>query len=96
MEIVYPEESYRIIGACFEVYNELGCGFLEPVYHECLMLEFGMRGILFRSKADLQLTYKGEILKQVYQPDFVCFDRVILEIKAVSELADGHRAQVHN
>src|SRR5262245_24274512 len=84
------------MGACFEVYNEQGAGFLESVYHECLMLELGMRGIPYQSKVDLQLRYKGQLLKQSYQPDFLCFDRIILEIKAVSELAGEHRAQVHN
>jgi GxxExxY protein len=84
------------MGACFEVYNEIGCGFLEAVYHECLMLELGMRGIPFRSKADLELRYKDHILEQRYEPDFICFDRIILEIKAVSQLTDEHRAQVHN
>src|SRR5262249_20096144 len=96
MEIIYPDESYRIVGACFEVYNELGCGFLEAVYHECLMLELEMRGIPFRSREDLQLRYKGRLLKQSYQPDFIGYDRIILEIKAVSGLAGEHRAQVHN
>jgi GxxExxY protein len=96
MGIVHQEESYRIVGACFEVYNELGCGFLEPVYHECLMLEFGMREIPFRSKADLELRYKDHVLKQRYEPDFICFDQIILEIKAVSQFTDEHRAQVHN
>ena len=95
-EILYAEESYAIVGACFEVYNELGCGFLEPVYHECLQLEFAQRGIAFRSKFKLPLTYKGQLLQQEYIPDFVCFERIILEIKAVKELNDEFRAQVHN
>src|SRR5262245_50070906 len=96
MEIIYPDESYRIVGACFEVYNELGCGFLEAVYQESLTLEMETCGIPFRPKEDLQLRYKQRLLKQSYQPDFICFDRIILEIKAVSGLTDEHRAQVHN
>ncbi len=96
MEILYKEESYRIIGACFEVYKEMGCGFLEAVYQECLEIEFATQGIPFVPVKDLFLTYKGRQLKQSYVPDFVCFDKIIVEIKAVSELIDVHRAQVHN
>jgi len=96
MEIVYKEESYRIMGACFEVYKEMGCGFLEAVYQECLEMEFAANDIPFVPQVELKLNYKGRPLKQVYIPDFICFDRIILEIKAVTELSDAHRAQVHN
>ena len=95
-EIIYPEESYSIIGACFEVYNELGCGFLEPVYQECLQLELVTRRIAFCPQIELPLSYKGQLLEQKYIPDFICFEKIIVEIKAVSELHDKHRAQVHN
>ena len=95
-EIIYKDEAYAIIGACFEVYNEMGCGFLEAVYQECLELEFGFRGIAFRPQAELQLAYKGEPLKSRYYPDFICYDKIIIEIKAVSDLTDEHRAQLHN
>jgi GxxExxY protein len=94
--IVYKEESYRILGACFAVYNEKGCGFLEPVVHECLEIEFDHEGIPFRSKPPLTLTYRGRTLTQTFQPDFVCFDKILLEIKAVAALADEHRAQILN
>ena len=94
--IIYKEESYRIMGACFEVYKEKGCGFLEPVYQECLEMELGMQGILFQPQVGLALAYKGRPLKQKYVPDFICFEKIILEIKAVSQLNDEHRAQVHN
>jgi GxxExxY protein len=96
MEIVYKEEAYAIIGACFEVYNEMGCGFLEAVYEECLQLELTARGIPFRPQADLLLHYKGHQLQKKYFADFTCFDTIVLEIKAVAELTDEHRAQVHN
>jgi GxxExxY protein len=95
-EIIYPEQSYKIMGACFEVYKEKGCGFLEAVYQECMELEFSDQGIPFNSQQKLNLTYKGRSLKQTYEPDFVCYDKIIVEIKAVSALADEHRAQVHN
>jgi GxxExxY protein len=76
--IIYKEESYRIMGACFEVYKEKGCGFLEAVYQECLELEFGLQGILFQPRVELALAYKGRPLKQRYVPDFVCFGTAIL------------------
>ena len=90
------EECFKIVGACFEVYSEKGCGFLEAVYQECLELELGMQSIPFNSKPALALTYKGRALHQRYEPDFLCFEKIVLEIKAVRELADEHRAQVLN
>jgi GxxExxY protein len=96
MEIVYKEESYRIMGACFEVYKEKGCGFLEAVYQECLEIEFELQQIPAKPQEKLRLAYKGRTLKQFYEPDFLCFDTIVLEIKAVSELTNEHRAQVHN
>ena len=95
-EIVYAAESYKIMGACFEVYKEKGCGFLEGVYQECLEIEFGLQDILFKAQPLLPLEYKGQPLKQKYIPDFICFDKIVLELKAVSALCDEHRAQVHN
>jgi len=95
-EIIYRDESYKIIGACFEVYNEKGCGFLEPVYQECLEIELGLLGITYAVQKTLLLAYKGRPLKQKYQPDFICYEKIILEIKAVSALIDEHRAQVIN
>jgi len=95
-EIVYKGESYAIMGACFEVYKEKGAGFLEAVYQECLEIELAQRKIPFASQRELELTYKGQKLRQVYRPDFVCFDLIIVEIKAVSTLANEHRAQLHN
>jgi len=96
MEIVYKDESYLIVGACFEVYNEKGCGFLEGVYQECLEIELGLQSIPFQAQKELALDYKGRSLRQVYKPDFICFDKIIVELKAVSKLSDEHRAQVHN
>ena len=96
MEIILKAESYAIVGACFEVYNDKGPGFLEPVYQECLEIELELRGIPFRAKPTLTLTYKDRVLKKTYEPDVTCFEKVIVEIKAVSELIDDHRAQVHN
>lgn len=84
------------MGACFEVYREKGCGFLEGVYQECLRMELTLQTIPFSEKQCLRLSYKGTALEQTYEPDFICFDKIILEIKAVSTLMDSHRAQVHN
>lgn len=94
--ILYKDESFRIIGACFEVYKEKGCGFVEPVYQECLELELGLQGIPFNAQVSLPMSYKGQPLKQRYIPDFLCYDKIIVELKAVSHLADEHRAQVQN
>ena len=96
MELLYKDEAYRIVGACFEVYNEKGSGFVEPVYQECLEIELGLQGIPFVPQAELNLFYKDQPLKQKYRPDFICFGAIIVELKAVSELAEEHRAQVHN
>jgi GxxExxY protein len=95
-EIIYKEESYKIVGACFEVYKQKGCGFLESVYHECLKIEFEMRNISFVSQPEIQLEYKGRLLEQYFQPDFVCFDKNIVELKAVANLINEHRAQTMN
>ena len=95
-EIVYREESYRIQGACFEVYKEKGAGYLEPLYQECMELELGLLGIPFDPQRRLALTYKGRPLTQGYIPDLVCFDKIIVEVKAVRGLTDEHRAQVFN
>jgi GxxExxY protein len=95
-EIIYKRESYAIIGACFEVYNEKGCGFLEPVYQECLAIEFEYQAIPTIAKPPLTLVYRSRPLTQVYQPDFVCFGKIIVELKAVSAIIDEHRAQLLN
>jgi GxxExxY protein len=95
-DFLYKDESYLIRGAVFEVYREMGCGFLEAVYQECLEKEFQHRKIPFQSQAILNLSYKDEQLSQFYKPDFICYDRIILELKAVKEIHAEHRAQVHN
>lgn len=96
MNLIYREEVYTIIGACFEVYNEMGTGFLEDVYHEALVRELTSRGIPFESKPKLTICYKGEILTKKYEPDFVLHSKIIMEIKSMKALNDEHRSQVHN
>lgn len=95
-KLLCKEECYAIQGAVFEVYREMGCGFLEHVYQECLDKEFRRRSIPFAYKPELKLTYKGEMLEQTYKPDFDCFEKVILELKSVRGLAPEHQAQVIN
>lgn len=95
-KILYKEESYDIQGAIFEVYREMGCGFLESVYQECLEREFKDRKIPFVSQRELILLYKGKKLEQIYKPDFICHDKVIIELKAVKEIAPEHEAQLFN
>lgn len=92
-DLLFKDESYQIMGACFEVYKELGPGFLEAVYQECLAIEFTERGIPFQEQPTLKLQYKKCFLKQFYEPDFICFGEVIIEIKAMRILVDEHRAQ---
>ena len=94
--VLYADEVFRIQGAIFEVNQAMGSGFLEGVYQECLAIEFAAREIPFVAFPPLVLTYKGQSLRQSYQPDFVCFGLVIVELKAVRELAPEHRAQVLN
>jgi GxxExxY protein len=95
-KLIYEEESYAIKGACMEVYRTLGNGFLEAVYQECLVIEFRRREIPFVPQKPLILFYQGQKLEQIYKPDFVCYDKIIIEIKAVSKLAADHQAQVMN
>lgn len=95
-KILFKGESYAIQGAIFDVYREMGCGFLESVYQECLEKELASRGIPFSSQKELKLTYKGQILRQIYKPDLICFDSIIVELKALSSTTGEHKAQVLN
>jgi len=95
-EILFKDESYNIMGAMFEVYREKGCGFLESVYQECVEFEMTDRQIPFVSQPELKLTYKQHQLKSKYVPDAICYEQIILELKAVDEITDQHRSQVHN
>ena len=95
-DILYKEESYQIQGAIYQVNGIMGSGFLEAVYQECLEKELKLRGIPFSSQHNLNISYKGEELIQQYKADFVCYDKIILEIKAVKNLEDIHFAQVMN
>lgn len=95
-KLILEKETYAILGACFEVYKEKGCGFLEAVYQECLGIEFEIQNIPAKPFVKLPLTYKGRELRKEYEADFICFGSVLVELKAVSKLADEHRAQIQN
>ena len=96
MNLIYREEVYAIIGACFDVYNEMGSGFLEDVYQESLERELEYRSLPFEAKPKLPIYYKGKLLTKKYEPDFVLYSKIIMEIKAVKALNDEHRAQIQN
>jgi GxxExxY protein len=95
-EVWHREECYQIQGAVFDVYREMGCGFLEAVYQECLEKELSKRGVPFVVHQELKLFYKGEMLQQTYIPDFICHESIIVELKALSVTTGTHKAQVLN
>ena len=90
------QRTHKIIGAAMEVHKELGCGFLEAVYQEALAREFEIQKIPFRSQPTVEIAYKGKPLSKKYQPDFICFEKVILEIKALSTISGTEEAQLLN
>lgn len=95
-KIIYKDESFKIMGAFFNVYKRMGSGFLESVYQECLEIELDYQKIPFKPQKEISLFYRDKQLKQTYKPDFLCHDKIIVDIKAVSKLIDDHRAQVQN
>jgi GxxExxY protein len=95
-EILCRDECYPVQGAVFEVYREMGCGFLEAVYQECLAREFARRGVSFTAQRELNLYYKGEASRHVYSPYFICFYVIIVELKACASTTGAHKAQVLN
>ena len=96
MSLILEDESFALRGAFFEVYKTLGCGFLEAVYQEALAHEWALREIPFQAQHELALQYKGIRLKQTYKADFICYGKIIVEIKAVATLASEHEAQLMN
>ena len=95
-QLIYPDECYAIRGAIYEVYREMGNGFKEEVYQQCLEREFGTRGIPFDAKKELRVFYKGVPIEKTYIPDFYCYGKIIVEIKAVDSLSKEHRSQLLN
>ena len=95
-DLIFKDESFKIVGACMAVHNELGSAFLEPVYQEALALEFDKRGILFSKEHRLEIYYKEAILEKKYYADFLCYDQIVVELKTCSALTDQHTAQALN
>jgi len=95
-ELIFKEESYKIIGSCFEVYNELGPGYLEAVYQEALSIEFTKQNIPFVAQGEMNVFYKGIELKKKYYPDFRCYENIVLEIKAEENLSRVDESQLLN
>jgi GxxExxY protein len=93
---VLEDEGYKLMGAAFEVYNELGYGMAEEIYQQSLEVELSLRGILFHTKRDLNVFYKDRLLDTVYRPDLLVSDTIVVELKAVSALVAEHEAQVFN
>ena len=96
MEFQLRDETYAIIGACMEVHKQLGCGFLEKVYQDALEIEFQLRHIPYEREKHITIEYKGRTIDHDYYADFICYDKVIVELKSVAELCTAHKAQVLN
>jgi GxxExxY protein len=95
-DIIHKEESFSIMGACFNVYNDKGKGFLEPVYQDCMEIELEFQQIPFEPQPKLDLFYREIKLKHFYVPDFICYNKIVLELKAVDRITKEHEAQVFN
>ena len=96
LDLLLKDEVYAIVGAAIEVYNVLGSGFLEPVYQEALEIELASRGIPFEPQQELRIIYKRRELDQKYIPDFIVYEKVIVEIKALDRLTSREEAQLLN
>ena len=96
MDLIYREESYKIIGACMKVHRNLGPGFLESVYQETLQREFQAQDIPFKTQVKLRVYYEGQPLEKFFKADFVCYDKIILEIKAMNFLPQSSWLQLRN
>lgn len=96
MELICKEECYKIVGACMTVHRELGHGFLEAIYQEALAVEMKSMGIRFDREMEIKVLYKGVALSKLYKADFICYDKIIIELKALSCLTNEHVAQLLN
>lgn len=94
--MIYKTETYEIIGAAMEVHRSLGHGFLESVYQEALEVELKSRRIPFSSQSPIEIYYKQQLLTKYFVADFYCYDSIIVELKAVSEILPIHEAQIIN
>ena len=95
-DIIYKDEAYKIVGAMISVHKELGCGYLEAVYQEAIEIEFTLQGIPFEREKEMEILYKGRSISKKYRPDFICYNKIIVELKAVEELLPEFKAQTLN
>lgn len=95
-ELLYRDEVYRIIGACLAVHKDKGNGFVEPVYQDALEIELELSAIPFDAQRNYRIFYRERALQHTYTPDLLCYDKIIVELKAVKALTDEHRAQLLN
>jgi GxxExxY protein len=96
VELLLKEEVYAIVGAAIEVHRELGPGFTEPVCQEAMEIEMSDRGLPFLAQSELRICYKGRTLKKRFVPDFVCYGKVVVELKAIDRLSGADEAQLLN
>ena len=94
--LLFKNESFSIIGAALEVHKVLGCGFIEVVYQEALEEEFKKRNIPFEREKELLINYKEKQLSKTFRADFICYNKIIIELKAVSQFTDDHYAQLYS
>ena len=95
-EIIYKDEAYKIVGAMMTVHKELGCGFLEAVYQDALEIEFKMQGIPYEREKEFDISYKGFAIGKKYRADFICYNKIIVELKAVEKILPEFKAQTLN
>jgi len=95
-DLIFRDEVYRLIGACLAVHKDKGNGFVEPVYQDALEIELRLSGIPFDPQRNFQILYRNQPLKHTYTPDLLCYDQIIVELKAAKALTDEHRAQLLN
>jgi len=95
-ELIYKDEAYKIVGACMSVHRELGCGFLEAVYAEALEEEFKNQKVPYKREVPITIKYKGKVLRKSYIADFICYNKIIIELKAINHLESVHESQVLN
>ena len=95
-DLLLKEEMHKIIGAAMAVHRYLGCGFTEKVYQDALEIELANRSIPSLREPELKIEYNGKVLASSFKPDFICYDSIVVELKAAKELDDMHRSQAIN
>ena len=95
-KLILSDKTFNIIGAAMEVHNTIGCGFTEPIYQEAFEEELRLRGIPYQREKAFNIVYKGKVLKKEFRPDFICYDEIIVELKAVQDIVDEYYSQVYN